>query len=169
MGMLPQTKYDTKAKINPRHENINDLPVHPSTLLQLFHPTSESRQFTRIDAGRAFHAELKPADERIPHPEMIAAAKDSLEGYTRSERNTRMQQRYNTMEEEIKEREQRRKAKGIRHTTTIEGKRWDFKFRDCSADIVQKNGRSQVAAGWRYGQPFEDRKKGQVKIPVRVD
>lgn len=169
MGMLPQTKYDPKAKSQPRHESINDLPVHPSTLTQLFHPTTESRHFTRVDAGKVFHPNLKPADERIPHPEMIEAAKDNTEGYTQSERTTRMKDRYEQMEEATKEKVRRRQAAEAQRTTTVEGKRWDFKFKDISADVVSKNGRSRSAAGWRYGQPYEDRKKGQVKIPTRVD
>lgn len=36
------------------HETVNDLPVHSMTLPQLFYPTSESRQFNRVDAGRVF-------------------------------------------------------------------------------------------------------------------
>lgn len=100
---------------------------------------------------------------------MIDAARDLTEGYNQSERTTRMKERYTKMEEEIKEKGRRKKATEARRTTTIEGKRWDFKFRDVSADVVGKDGRSRTAVGWRYGQPFEDRKKGQVKIPTRVD
>lgn len=169
MGMLPQTKFDPKAKSSPRHENINDLPVHPSTLVQLFHPTSESRQFTRVDAGRAFHPDLKPADERIPHPQMIDAARDVKGAMPQGERNTRIQERYVAMDENIKAAEERKRQAEAKRTTTVGGARWDFKFKDVSADAVHKNGRSRTAVGWRYGQPFEDRKKGQVKIPTRVD
>lgn len=169
MGMLPQTKFDPNAKNTPRHESINDLPVHPSTLTQMFHPTSESRHFTRVDAGKVFHPNLKAADERIPHPEMIDAAKDITEGYTQSERVTRSKERYEKIEESIKENQRRKEAAEASRTRTVEGKRWDFKFKDIVADSVGKDGRSRTASGWRYGQPYEDKKKGQVKIPTRVD
>ncbi|RAL14265.1 mitochondrial 37S ribosomal protein mS45 [Aspergillus homomorphus CBS 101889] len=54
--MVPTTPlYDDarEYRSNP-HENINDLPVHRLTDPQIFYPVSESRQFNRIDAGRAF-------------------------------------------------------------------------------------------------------------------
>ncbi|KAL4943417.1 hypothetical protein BDV06DRAFT_189967 [Aspergillus oleicola] len=38
------------------HESINDLPAHRLTDAQIFYPVSESRQFTRVDAGRVFSA-----------------------------------------------------------------------------------------------------------------
>lgn len=38
------------------HETINDLPIHPLTGPQIFYPVSESRRFTRRDAGRVFSA-----------------------------------------------------------------------------------------------------------------
>jgi hypothetical protein len=45
------------------HETVNDLPVHSMTLPQLFYPTSESRQFNRVDAGRVFSAAPRLPDE----------------------------------------------------------------------------------------------------------
>jgi hypothetical protein len=45
------------------HETVNDLPVHGMTLPQLFYPTSESRQFNRVDAGRVFSAAPRLPDE----------------------------------------------------------------------------------------------------------
>ena len=68
LTMLPQTKWDPKSKLVP-HESINDRPVHPWTRQQIFYPTSESRQFTRVDAAKVFSPTLLPADDRIPHPE----------------------------------------------------------------------------------------------------
>lgn len=54
----------TPLKPNPEtHESINDLPVHSMTLPQLFYPTSESRQFNRVDAGRVFSGAPRLPDE----------------------------------------------------------------------------------------------------------
>ena len=50
--MLPTTPYN--SNFPKRHETINDLPVHRLTDPQVFYPVSESRQFTRVDAGRVF-------------------------------------------------------------------------------------------------------------------
>ena len=50
--MLPTTPYS--PNFQKRHESINDLPVHRLTDPQIFYPVSESRQFTRVDAGRVF-------------------------------------------------------------------------------------------------------------------
>ncbi|KAL2813244.1 eukaryotic mitochondrial regulator protein-domain-containing protein [Aspergillus granulosus] len=56
--MVPTTPlYDKEHKQRERpHEEINDLPAHRLTDPQIFYPTSESRQFTRVDAGRVFSA-----------------------------------------------------------------------------------------------------------------
>lgn len=64
LSMLPQTPFDPR---NPHlvqpHEPINDLPVHPLTHPQVFYPTSESRHFTRTDAGRVFSGAPRLASE----------------------------------------------------------------------------------------------------------
>ncbi|KAJ5107818.1 hypothetical protein N7456_004493 [Penicillium angulare] len=57
------------------HEPINDLPAHPSTGAQIFYPTTESRSFTRIDAGRVFSAAPEFQDAQraaYPHPSDLA-------------------------------------------------------------------------------------------------
>ncbi|KAL2000542.1 hypothetical protein VTN02DRAFT_2949 [Thermoascus thermophilus] len=52
--MLPTTPLAEKGRPQVAHESINDLPVHKLTDPQIFYPVSESRQFTRVDAGRVF-------------------------------------------------------------------------------------------------------------------
>ncbi|KAK2761135.1 hypothetical protein FQN54_001655 [Arachnomyces sp. PD_36] len=54
--MVPTTPYTKPPNPPTPHEPINDLPVHRLTEPQIFYPTSESRQFTREDAGRVFSA-----------------------------------------------------------------------------------------------------------------
>ncbi|KAI5292329.1 hypothetical protein KEM52_006433 [Ascosphaera acerosa] len=58
------------------HETINDLPVHPLTGPQIFYPASESRRFTRRDAGRVFSAapSLVWSDPRAQEPHNSSAA-----------------------------------------------------------------------------------------------
>lgn len=169
MGMLPKTPWDPKGARNPRHESINDLPVHPSTQAQIFHPTSESRQFTRVDAGKVFHPKLMPADERIPHPEMIETIKDRMDGMRPLEQRQRQAERIAAMEKQRIDTKERRKQLLESRTKNVPGVRWDFKFEDLSGNDVGKNGRGAGGVGWRYGFPHEDRKRAQVKIPTVVE
>ena len=86
--MLPQTPYvrQGKGERPVPHEPITDLPVHPATRQQLFIPVSESRNFTREDAARAFDDTLLTADKRIPHPELVIVERERLAGISNEER-----------------------------------------------------------------------------------
>ena len=69
------------------------------------------------------------------------------------------------------EREKARKAKEEREVKRVappQG-RWEFRFRDVSVESVGKDGRDKRGVGARYGIPHEDRKRGQIKIPTRVE
>ncbi|KAI9777646.1 MAG: hypothetical protein M1835_005181 [Candelina submexicana] len=166
LAMLPQTIYNPKFK--PRHEPINDLPTHAATVQQIFHPTSESRAFTRADAAKVFDRTLLPADERIPHPELVVLEKEVISGLTKAERNERMIERARVEAEAKEKKERRRKEREEREIRVVEGRRWEFRFRDVSVEDAGKDGRGERGVGWRYGIPHEDRKKGQVRIPTRV-
>ncbi|KAK4502353.1 hypothetical protein PRZ48_005778 [Zasmidium cellare] len=170
MAMLPQTPYrpNIPGKMIP-HETINDLPVHPKTRQQIFYPVSESRQFTREDAAKAFDEKLLPADERIAHPELIAIEKDTLAGLSREERFKRQQERDRVAAEAKAEQEEKRRKWEEKTQRVVPGRRWDFKFQDFSAEKVGKTGRARNAIGVRYGMPHEDRKRGMVKIPTSVE
>lgn len=75
--MVPTTplqRTPTPDTPQPTHENINDLPAHRLTDPQIFYPVSESRHFTRTDAGRVFSA--APA---LKHSEVAAANADPAE------------------------------------------------------------------------------------------
>ena len=92
--MLPKTPWDPEGKEkNKPHESINDLPVHRVTGTQIFHPTSESRHFTREDAAKVFHEKLFPADLRVPHPELAKMHKDFKAGLSLEEREERQRER----------------------------------------------------------------------------
>ena len=160
MDMLPKTEYDSASTQNPYHESINDLPVHQATLPQIFHPAPEAMDFTRRDAGKVFHRGLLPAEDRIPHPDLVETAREEIQGMPARERTRAKHERWEAEQQRVKERQEAAKKKRAEHETVVKGKRWDFKFERVHAD---------KAIGWRYGMPLEDRKKGQVKIPTRVE
>jgi hypothetical protein len=169
--MLPQTHYSPSSsnKRPSQHESINDLIVHPATKQQLFVPVSESRHFTRQDAARAFHETLLPADDRIPHPELVISEREALAGMSNAQRVAAATGRIAAEREKKRAAEERRRAWEAKTVTRVPGRRWDFVFQDVSVESVGKDGRSAKGVGWRYGLPHEDRKRGQVKIPTKVD
>lgn len=174
MEMLPKTPYidprlpENKGKRPIVHEPINDLVVHPATRQQLFVPVSESREFTRVDAGKAFHNELLPADDRIPHPELVVAQRELESGLSFRERKALAEARF-AKEQARKNKQEEKRQEELRKLKTIPGRRWDFVFQDISVETVGRDGRNPKGVGWRYGFPHEDRKKGQVKIPTKVE
>ena len=167
--MLPQTLYRRGLRDPPAHEPINDLPVHPYTRQQIFIPTSESRAFTRTDAAKAFHPTLLPADDRIPNPELVDIARWENEGHDRETRHKLIREKDAAQAAERMEKERKHLEWQKRTQVVVPGRRWDFKFQDVSAELVGKDGKGRKAVGIRYGMPHEDRKKGQVKIPTKVE
>jgi len=174
LSMLPTTPFiDTslaknKGKRPVPHEPINDLIVHPATRQQLFVPVAESRRFTRVDAGKAFDNNLLPADERIPHPELVHAERELESGLPFDERRRLATERFE-QEQEKKQAEQRRKEDELRALKVVPKRRWDFVIQDVSVETAGRDGRGAAAAGWRYGVPHQDRKRGIPKIPTRVE
>ncbi|KAF2104122.1 hypothetical protein NA57DRAFT_70334 [Rhizodiscina lignyota] len=168
LSMLPTTPF-SPGRPPIVHEPINDLRVHPDTKHQVFVPVSESRHFTREDAGKAFSADLLSTEKRIPHPELVELEKDIVNGVEPRERIARARERMRQEEETRQKREEARK-KRIEESVKVfnSGNRFMFRFEECNAEAVGKDGRSHKGVGWRYGVPHEDRKKGQVKIPKYV-
>jgi hypothetical protein len=174
LSMLPTTPHidptllKNKGKRPITHEAINDLIVHPATRQQLFVPVSESRRFTRVDAGKAFDNSLLPADARIPHPELVLAERELESGLPFDERRRFAEERYER-EQASKRKEERRKEEELRALKVVPKRRWDFVFKDVSVEAAGRDGRGATAAGWRYGVPHQDRKRGIPKIPTRVE
>lgn len=172
--MLPTTPYidpslpENRGKRPITHEAINDLKVHPATRQQLFVPVAESRQFTRVDAGKAFDNNLLPADDRIPHPELVLAERELAAGLSFEERKRLAEARFAAEQAKKKAQEERKQAE-LQSLKTVPKRRWDFVFKDVSVEHAGKDGRGPKGVGWRYGFPHEDRKKGQVKIPTKVE
>lgn len=70
-------------------------------------------------------------------------------------------------EKQSKEDKRMFQEKSVRRVEPVGG-RWEFRFRDVRIDeVVREKDRRGVGA--RYGVPPQDRKRGQVKIPKRVD
>jgi hypothetical protein len=112
---------------------------------------------------------LKPADSRIPHPHLIAYAKD--QGLDRALR----QERYHERLREDQERREAAKAKRDAYEeskkTRVDSDRWQFVITDVQATRqgTGLDGRGTQSPGFRYGVPSQDRKRGHVKIPTKVD
>jgi hypothetical protein len=167
--MLPQTPYPNPKGRSQPHESINDLPVHVATMQQIFHPTSESRQFTRADAAKVFDEHLLPADQRVPHPELAELERDRLAGMPYDERAEKTVKRNDELQQQKVIVEQRRREREGKTVKLVGGTRWDFRFRDISVDDAGADGRGHRGTGWRYGAPHMDRRRGEVKIPTRVE
>ncbi|KAL4870328.1 hypothetical protein BDV12DRAFT_166146 [Aspergillus spectabilis] len=215
--MIPTTPLydDIRQQSKNPHESINDLPSHRLTDAQIFYPVSESRQFTRVDAGRVFSAAparlheqveqenadfsgamnrissdpskietvgkgaeeqpvLQPADVRIPHPQLVAferdrQAKPNEPTETRKAYDQRLEKEEAAAEERRRFAQERRERNMSR--VQPESSRFEFRIKDVvvSKETAGADGRGARAPGRRYGVPSYDRKKGEVKIPTRVE
>ncbi|KAF4336408.1 hypothetical protein FBEOM_9741 [Fusarium beomiforme] len=167
MKMLPKT-YWTEGEENIPHEPINEIHVHNLTLQQLFTPVSESRHFTREDAAKAFHDKMLSADARSPQPELIKMEQSIIKGTARPEALAKFREITQADEDKVAKKimddHQREEAR----TKRVKSDRYEFRFKEINVDDVGRDGRSRRGTGWRYGAPFEDRKRGLVKIPTSV-
>ncbi|GAM82124.1 hypothetical protein ANO11243_001030 [Dothideomycetidae sp. 11243] len=168
MNMLPQTQYRPGKRAT--HESINDLPVHPATKQQIFYPTSESRQITRQDAAKIFSPTLLPADERIPHPELIETERGSNEMLSPEDKTKLAKKLREATASEKAKAERKRAADEAARTTVVKASRWNFKFETIDTNSAGRDGRGPAGVGWRYGMPYEDRKRGHLKgVPSKVE
>lgn len=173
MGMLPQTPFYDNIPITP-HEPINDLPVHRATIRQNFYPVSESRHFTRVDAGQVFQRDLLPAEARIPHPELVQLQqRQQVERMLPHVSAVQLREMVKAKEEAAQWKQRARLEKEERQVRKVipdgSAGRAEFRFREIKVESVGQNGRAKGGVGARYGFPHEDRKKGMIKIPRRVD
>lgn len=153
--MVPLT--NIAPGVVPSHESINELPVNALTHPQHFVPVSESRAFTRVDAGAEFG--LPPADKMIPHPELITEEREKMQGVPTEERRQWAIARESKEIEEKRAKDEEERRKRQEKEVMFERGRWRWRIRLAETGKV----------GYRYGIPHEDRKKGQVKIPTRVE
>jgi hypothetical protein len=167
-NMLPETRIAGEGEKQLPHEPINEIPMHPFTMGQLFIPVSESRQFTREDAAKAFHDHLLPADERSYQKELIDAERAIAGGKSRAEAMEEYSQNVRKVEEEHAAVVAERAAKNAARITTYETGRAAYRIQDIKVEDAGRNGKSPRGVGWRYGAPHQDRKRGLVKIPTSV-
>lgn len=167
MSMLPKTFY-REGEQNVPHESVNELHVHKLTMQQLFVPVSESRQFTREDAAKAFHDTMLTVDARSPQPELIDMERSILQGKSREESLTKFKEATQKEEDQVARRIAQEHDLEERMTTRVKTDRYEFRFKEINASDVGATGRSHKAVGWRYGVPLNDRKRGAVKIPTSV-
>ncbi|KAI1870769.1 uncharacterized protein JN550_004915 [Neoarthrinium moseri] len=165
--MLPVKSYNPEV-LNKPLEDINELHVHPHTMKQLYWPTSESRQFTREDAAKAFHRNMLSADKRVPHPELIRMERDLFKGVNPSKAKKNFLRAVELSESKAAQAKIRIAQAEEQDTTRINTKRFEFRFKEINSEDVGPDGRKITAVGARYGRPSYDRVKGAVKIPTSV-
>lgn len=168
MRMLPQTGPEDHIHLQRPFEAINEVPMHSYTMQQLFVPVSESRQFTRADAAKAFHDHLLPADERSYQKELIAAERKVAQGADREKVMAAYREEVQRVEEEHARKVAERMQADADRTSTVETGRAAYRIKDIKVEDGGQHGKSPRGVGWRYGAPHQDRKRGLVKIPTQV-
>ncbi|KAJ5775381.1 uncharacterized protein N7511_000392 [Penicillium nucicola] len=127
-----------------------------------------------IGKGEKARQILQPADARIPHPHMIGLERDRLEfpneRQTVQRRHSERLSRQESLEQEARQRVQERRE-ASQKTVSPADSRFDYRIQDTkfTKATTGANGRAPWAVGRRYGVPHEDRTRGAVKIPTRVD
>ena len=165
--MLPTRTIKEDIQSRP-FEPINELHVHPYTMQQLFWPTSESRRFTREDAAKAFHETMLSADKRVPHPELIQMEREIASGLAPFDASGRFKRAVMESERRAAEESARKAALKEKNTIRVSSKRFEFRFEKYNSELVGPKGKARSAVGWRYGAPYYDRAKGEIKIPTSV-
>lgn len=168
LEMLPTHDFPSGLAPKPL-EPINEIHVHGYTMQQLFVPTSESRHFTREDAAKAFHPTMLSPDDRMPHKELVRHWRRRQDG----ERDGVSRKKFIAEARASEKADVLRDASKTEHEKraiqTVSTERSDFRFKSITADDAGPDGRSKRGVGWRYGAPYEDRKKDQVKHPLKYE
>jgi hypothetical protein len=117
---------------------------------------------------------LKPADSRIPHPHLIAFEKDKSDRQlTPLERRARHRDRLVEDEKRRVAAKARQSAEEEAKKTRIDVGRWQLVVTEVESTRqgvgLDGRGSGKHAIGQRYGVPSQDRKKGHVKIPTKVE
>ncbi|KAK3337537.1 eukaryotic mitochondrial regulator protein-domain-containing protein [Cercophora scortea] len=150
-------------------EPINDIHVHSHTMQQLFLPTSEARHFTRQDAAKAFGEHILAPDEKMRIPELIAFEKDLVAGVGNEDAEANFFKATAASERAIADKHLARAQRDENNKTRVDSGRFEFRFERISVDSAGQDGRARRGVGWRYGVPFNDRRRAVVKIPTKVE
>ncbi|KAJ5735649.1 uncharacterized protein N7483_000774 [Penicillium malachiteum] len=146
--------------------------AHPSDLADVVFEKPGSIEW--VGKGDNARQVLQPADVRIPHPQLVQLDRDRAAFPTErravGERHAQRLERQEKNEEKLREKARSRREDSIKHVEP-EGGRFDFRIKDAvfSEQTVGQDGRAPWAPGRRYGVPTNDRKRGTVKIPTRVE
>ncbi|PYI05301.1 hypothetical protein BO78DRAFT_398272 [Aspergillus sclerotiicarbonarius CBS 121057] len=154
------------------HEQAAKDAVDPSETISRI--TQNPSHIEVVGKGEDEHQVLQPADVRIPHPHMVASRREqALVPQERAQQIKIYQARLQKEEEADQERKRRSEERKEKQTQRVqpEDSRFEFRINDVvvSQETTGKDGRNARAPGRRYGVPSYDRKKGQVKIPTRVE
>ncbi|KAK4200121.1 eukaryotic mitochondrial regulator protein-domain-containing protein [Triangularia verruculosa] len=163
--MLPRANLESSEE---PFEPINDVHVHSFTMQQLFVPVSESREFTRKDAAKAFGDHILPPDHKMRIPELVEMEKDILNGVPQMQAEKQFLERTAESERRFAESQKYVAAKKDAKKSKVDTERFEFRIENFNSEAVGKKGRARNAVGWRYGVPFNDRQKGLYKIPTSV-
>ncbi|KAJ5947447.1 hypothetical protein N7466_000462 [Penicillium verhagenii] len=157
----PAMENDRKAQIS-----------HPSDLVEEIVQNPHSIEW--VGKGANARQVLQPADLRIPHPQLVQLERDRMsnpnERRAVGERHTQRLQRQEEAEKKRRDRAQERREKSV-NTIEPAGGRFDYRVKDAvfTKETVGVDGRAHWAPGRRYGVPTNDRTRGTVKIPTRVE
>jgi hypothetical protein len=108
------------------------------------------------------------ADKRSPQPELIEMERAIIKGSPRPSALTKFREVTQHDEDMVAERILKERQREEAKTKRVKTDRYEFRFKEINVDDVGRDGRSRRGTGWRYGAPFEDRKRGLVKIPTSV-
>ncbi|GLI80788.1 hypothetical protein PoHVEF18_009145 [Penicillium ochrochloron] len=151
---------------------VADKISHPSDLVDDIIQNPNSIEW--VGKGENARQVLQPADVRIPHPQLVKLELDRKafpnERRAVTQRHAERVEKQEAAEQERRERAHARREKSIQHVEP-EGSRFDYRIQDAkfTKETTGADGRAPWAPGRRYGVPAEDRKRGMVKIPTRVE
>ena len=136
--------------------------------------TQNPSRIELVGKGDEEHQVLQAADVRIPHPHMVTSTRDINEVPNEIRQHPKLYKaRLRTQDAADQERKRLAQERKEKQTQRVqpEDSRFEFRINDVvvSQETTGKDGRNARAPGRRYGVPSYDRKKGQVKIPTRVE
>ncbi|KAK4188987.1 eukaryotic mitochondrial regulator protein-domain-containing protein [Podospora australis] len=166
MKMLPRAHL---VRGEQPFEPINEIHVHSFTTQQIFEPVSETRQFTRADAAKAFGEHILPPDVKLRIPELIDLQKAIQKGVDPAQAEQDFIDKVADHERRFARRQQSLQRKEADNKIHFQAKRCEFRFEKINVDTVGKDGRARGGVGWRYGVPHNDRRRGLIKIPTSVE
>merc|ERR1712098_1021977 len=129
-----------------------------------WHPTSESRHFTREDAAKVFDEKLLPANARVPHPELAILHKEQIERLSPQERQERAAAR-DAIAEKKRAAKAARQAKKEAAIKKVDTGRWEFHFTDVNVDAAGKTGRGHKGLDGDMGNLTMTGPEGRSRYP----